>query len=80
MSLTPEDLGRLIKKERKAMGLTQAELALTSGTGMRFLSDLENGKPTCQLGKTLTVLNTLGIRLTMSLPHSPAKGAHGPHA
>ena len=80
MSLTPEDLGRLIKKERKAMGLTQAELALTSGTGMRFLSDLENGKPTCQLGKTLTVLNTLGIRLTMSLPNSPAKGAHGPHA
>jgi y4mF family transcriptional regulator len=74
MSLTPEDLGRLVKKERKAMGLTQAELALTSGTGMRFLSDLENGKPTCQIGKTLTVLKTLGIRLTMSLPHSPGGG------
>jgi y4mF family transcriptional regulator len=71
MSLTPEDLGRLVKKERKAMGLTQAELALTSGTGMRFLSDLENGKPTCQIGKTLTVLKTLGIRLTMSSPHGP---------
>jgi y4mF family transcriptional regulator len=74
MSLTPEDLGRLVKRERKAMGLTQAELALASGTGMRFLSDLENGKPTCQIGKTLTVLKTLGIRLTMSSPRNPGRG------
>ena len=71
MLLTTEELGRIIKKERKAMGLTQAELALTSGTGMRFISDLENGKPTCQIGKTLTVLRTLGLRLTLSSPYSP---------
>ena len=70
MLLTPENLGRLVKKERKAMSLTQAELALTSGTGMRFISDLENGKPTCQIGKTLTVLKTLGLRLALSSPHS----------
>ena len=74
MPLTPEELGKFIKKERKAMGLTQAELALTSGTGMRFISDLENGKPTCQIGKTLTVLKTLGLRLTLSSPHSPGGG------
>ena len=71
MLQTPEELGRFVKKERKAMGLTQAELALTSGTGMRFISDLENGKPTCQIGKTLTVLKTLGLRLTLSSSHSP---------
>lgn len=71
MSLTPEELGRTVKKERKAMGLTQADLALTSGTGMRFISDLENGKPTCQIGKTLTVLKTLGLRLTLSSHHGP---------
>ena len=70
MLITPDDLGRLVKKERKAMGLTQAELALASGTGIRFISDLENGKPTCQIGKTLTVLKTLGIRMTLSLSHS----------
>lgn len=70
MLLTPEELGRIVKKERKAMGLTQADLALTSGTGMRFISDLENGKPTCQIGKTLTVLKTLGLRLALSSPHS----------
>lgn len=70
MSLTPEELGRIIKNERKAMGLTQADLALASGTGMRFISDLENGKPTCQIGKTLTVIKTLGLCLTMSSHNS----------
>jgi y4mF family transcriptional regulator len=74
MLVTPEDLGSLVRKERKSLGLTQADLALTSGTGMRFISDLENGKPTCQIGKILTVLKTLGIRLTMSSPHSPRGG------
>ena len=74
MLITPDDLGRLVKKERKAMGLTQAELALASGTGIRFISDLENGKRTCQIGKTLTVLKTLGIRMTLSLTHSPGSG------
>ena len=74
MLLTPKELGRFVKKERKAMGLTQAELALTSGTGMRFISDLENGKPTCQIGKTLTVLRTLGLRLALSSSHNPGGG------
>lgn len=74
MVVTPQDLGKLVRKERKALGLTQAELALTSGTGTRFISDLENGKPTCQIGRTLTVLKTLGIRLTTSSPRSPGGG------
>lgn len=38
---------------------------------MRFISDLENGKPTYQLGKTLTVIRTLGIRLMTSSPRGP---------
>ncbi len=74
MLSTPKELGRIVKKERKAMGLTQADLALTSGTGMRFISDLENGKPTCQIGKTLTVLKTLGLRLALSSPYSHGGG------
>lgn len=44
------------------MGLTQKDLAFTSGTGLRFIIELERGKPTCQLGKALTVLNTLGLQ------------------
>jgi y4mF family transcriptional regulator len=71
MSLTPQELGRIVRIERKAMGLTQADLALTSGTGLRFISELENGKPTCQIGKTLTVLKTLGLRLTLSPQQRP---------
>ena len=66
MAQTPAELGKIVRKERKAMGLTQANLALASGTGLRFISDLENGKPTCQLGKTLKVLKALGLSLTLS--------------
>lgn len=73
MTSTPEEIGRRVKKERKALGLTQAELALTSGTGLRFISDLENGKPTCQLGKTLDVLKTLGLRLALSGAADPTR-------
>ena len=74
MILKPEELGRIVKQERKAMGLTQADLALTSGTGTRFISDLESGKPTCQIGKTLTVLKTLGLRFTLSSSNSSREG------
>ena len=48
--------------------MTQKTLALTSGTGLRFIIELEHGKPTCELQKTLTVLQTLGIRLELHPP------------
>ncbi|MFN3825996.1 MAG: helix-turn-helix transcriptional regulator [Micavibrio sp.] len=70
MKLTPEQLGQLVKQTRKAMGVTQKDLALTSGTGLRFIIELEKGKPTCQIGKVLTVLHTLGIKLSLSAPPS----------
>jgi y4mF family transcriptional regulator len=50
-----------VRNARKKLGVTQRELALTSGTGLRFIIDLERGKPTSQLGKVLTVLQTLGV-------------------
>ena len=68
MPLTPTQLGRIVRKTRKEMGVRQADLALTSGTGLRFISDLENGKPTCQIGKVLKVLQTLGIRIALKTP------------
>lgn len=67
MKYTVEEIGKMVRRARKSMNVTQQELALTSGTGQRFISDLENGKPTCQLGKTLTVLHTLGIDMTFSI-------------
>lgn len=60
-----QDIGRLVKETRKKLGATQRDLALTSGTGLRFIIELEQGKPTCQLEKVLTVLRTLGLKLTI---------------
>ncbi len=45
------------------MRVTQKDLAMTCGTGLRFIIDLEKGKPTCQIGKTLQVLQALGLKL-----------------
>jgi len=56
-------LGAAIRRARKSQGLTQTELAGLAGTGLRFLSELENGKRTVALGKTLDVLAALGMRL-----------------
>jgi HTH-type transcriptional regulator/antitoxin HipB len=70
MKPTPEHIGELVRLTRKSMGVTQKDLALTSGTGLRFIIELEKGKPTCQLGKVLTVLQTLGIKLTLTPPLS----------
>lgn len=58
---TPEQLGMTIRTRRKELRITQKELALTCGTGLRFIVDLERGKPTCQIGKTLDVLQALGL-------------------
>lgn len=68
MQFTPEDIGKLIKKTRKDLGVTQETLALTSGTGLRFIIDLEKGKATCQFGKALIVLRTLGIKIALTPP------------
>ncbi len=57
------EIGKTVKNTRKKLGLTQRNLALTSGTGLRFIIELEKGKPTCQLEKVLTVLRTLGLKL-----------------
>jgi len=70
INTTPKQIGILIRKARKDMGVTQKDLALTSGTGIRFIIDLEKGKPTCQLGKVLVVLQTLGIQIEWVLPNT----------
>jgi y4mF family transcriptional regulator len=62
MKLTStEQLGTEVRARRKQLRVTQKELAMTCGTGLRFIVDLEKGKPTCQIGKTLQVLQALGL-------------------
>lgn len=61
---TPTDLGAFLRSRRKKLGYTQEKLARLCGTGVRFISDLENGKETVQLGKALMVASSLGIDLS----------------
>jgi y4mF family transcriptional regulator len=57
------DIGRQVRLRRKALGLTQAQLAGISGNGTRFISEMERGKPTAQVGKVIDVLHVLGLDL-----------------
>lgn len=75
MKQTSETIGELVKRIRKSMGVTQKDLALTAGTGLRFIIEMEQGKPTCQLGKVLTVLQTLGIKIELIPPAANGEGA-----
>jgi y4mF family transcriptional regulator len=63
--MNSEKLGQIIKHKRKSLKLTQSEVAMSCGVGLRFLSDLENGKPTCQMGKVLLVIESLGLMIVI---------------
>jgi transcriptional regulator with XRE-family HTH domain len=70
---TPAQLGAALRAQRKAQGLTLEQLSGLSGLGMRFLSELERGKATAELGKTLEVAKLLGLNLYL-LPRSESPG------
>ena len=57
---TPKELGLLIRSARRQLGLTQSQLALAAGVGLRFMVDLEAGKPTLRLENALRVIQSLG--------------------
>ena len=58
-----KDFGEMVARARKALGITQRELALAINAGERFVVDLEAGKATAQLGKALATAIAVGIRL-----------------
>ncbi len=57
---TPISLGLAARNARKNIGLTQPQLAMASGVGVRFIVELEAGKPTLRLESVLRVLHALG--------------------
>ena len=65
---SPKQLGAAIRTRRRQLKVTQKDLAMTCGTGLRFIIDLEKGKPTCQIGKILQVLQALGLKLQITIP------------
>jgi len=58
-----KEIGRIIREKRKSYGFTQAEAAGMCNVGTRFLSELENGKPTLQIGKVFHVLEAFGLNV-----------------
>jgi len=55
--------GSLVRERRKALKMNQDALALATGVGRRFIIDLEAGKTTCELGRSLVVANAVGLRI-----------------
>ena len=80
---SPQQLGRALRAARKQLGLTQPQLALAAGVGVRFIVDLEAGKPTLRLENVLRVIDALGGEVQLDgLPLSVANdqregGNHG---
>lgn len=80
---SPRQLGDALRAARKQLGLTQPQLALAAGVGVRFVVDLEAGKPTLRLVNVLRVIDALGGEVQLSgLPPPVAKdpregGGHG---
>ena len=62
---TARELGQIIRAYRKKQGLTLEKLSDLTHVGTRFLSELERGKETAELGKALLILNKLGIVITL---------------
>lgn len=59
-------LGALIRKRRKELGYTQMFISDFTGFSMSFISDLERGKPTAEIGKTLYLISILGLDVEIS--------------
>lgn len=60
-----KQIGSLVKSTRNSLCITQKKLALASGIGLRFISELEAGKPSCEIDKVLMILHTLGIEVIL---------------
>ena len=61
-----KDLGAEIRRRRKALGYTQGFLSEFSGLSASFISNLENGKETAELGKVLFLINLLGMDMELT--------------
>ncbi|MEC9068123.1 MAG: helix-turn-helix transcriptional regulator [Pseudomonadota bacterium] len=60
------DVGRIIADRRRELGFTQGQLARMASVGRRFVSELENGKDSSQMGEALRVIGALGLRMTVA--------------
>jgi len=61
-----KEIGKIIREKRKKWGFTQAEAAGMCNVGVRFLSELENGKATLQIGRVLHVIEAFGFDVNLT--------------
>jgi HTH-type transcriptional regulator / antitoxin HipB len=61
-----DDIGAAIRAKRTAIGMQQEQLAALAGVGPRFLSEVENGKESAEIGKVLQVLRRLGLDVSIT--------------
>ena len=73
---TARDVGILIKEARNRRGLSQAALAKLMNTTQTWISWIENGKPTAEIGAVLLALTTLGVEINIDLPLTPHDDDH----
>jgi len=59
---TVKDVGKAVRTRRKEHGITQEQAAGMCNVGVRFLSELENGKPTLEIEKVMGVLDAFGFQ------------------
>ena len=57
--------GKIIRRRRKELGYTQSYIAEYTGYSVSFISDLERGKSTAELGKAIELANLLGLNLLL---------------
>ena len=67
--VSTSELGGMIRARRKTHDMRQSDLAKAAGVGIRFISELENGKPTAEIQKVLQVVATLGLEMHVQKPH-----------
>ncbi|HEY5817317.1 MAG TPA: helix-turn-helix transcriptional regulator [Mesorhizobium sp.] len=77
---TARDIGILIKEARNRRGLSQAALAKMINTTQTWVSWIENGKPSAEIGNVLLALSTLGVEMNFDLPTpSPTISSNNEH-
>lgn len=59
------EFGREVARRRKALRLTQAELAELAEVSPTFVFELENGKPTVSLNRAMAVSLTVGLKFEL---------------
>ena len=61
-----DSLGYLIKRRRKELGFTQAYISEFTGLSASFISNVENGKKSTEIGKVIMLMNILGLDIDVT--------------